>query len=335
MILVTGGAGFIGSNFILRWIKKNNGSVLNFDNLTYASNLKNLSSIEDNKNYFFVKGDINDKTLLKEVLSKHKPRSIVNFAAETHVDNSITSPEAFINSNITGTFNLLSATLEFYLSLSFEEKEKFKFLHVSTDEVFGSLKLDDNKSTELSAYRPNSPYSASKAASDHLVRAWAETYNLPVNITNCTNNYGPNQHTEKLIPLLINNCLNWNKLPIYGDGKNIRDWLFVEDHCDAICEVLEKGKVGETYNIGGNNQTSNFEIARKICSILDMLSPNEKGDHSQLIEFVGDRPGHDFRYNLDISKIRKELDWQPLETFDSGLEKTVTWYLEKHNRNEK
>jgi len=330
MILVTGGAGFIGSNFILRWIKKNNESILNFDNLTYASNLKNLSSIEDNKNYFFVKGDINDKKLLKEVLSEHKPRSIVNFAAETHVDNSITSPEAFINSNITGTFNLLSATLEFYLSLPFEEKEKFKFLHVSTDEVFGSLKLDDDKSTELSAYRPNSPYSASKAASDHLVRAWAETFKLPINVTNCTNNYGPYQHTEKLIPLLISNCLNWKKLPIYGDGKNIRDWLYVEDHCEAICEVLDKGKVGETYNIGGNNQTSNIEITKKICSILDNLSPNKKGDHSQLIEFVKDRPGHDFRYNLDTSKIKKELNWQPSETFDSGLEKTVSWYFEKY-----
>tara|TARA_B100000989_G_scaffold126381_1_gene93731 strand:+ start:487 stop:1482 length:996 start_codon:yes stop_codon:yes gene_type:complete len=330
MILITGGAGFIGSNFILNWIKENDEPILNYDNLTYASNLKNLSDIEDNKNYFFLKGDINDKTLLNEVLLKYKPRSIINFAAETHVDNSIASPEAFISSNIIGTFNLLTACLEFYLSLSLKEKERFRFLHVSTDEVFGSLELKDEKSSESSPYRPNSPYSASKAASDHLVRAWAATYNLPINITNCTNNYGPHQHTEKLIPLLISNCLNWKKLPIYGDGKNIRDWLFVTDHCEAIGKILEDGKVGETYNIGGNNQTSNLEIALKICIILDRLSPNKKGNHSELIEFVEDRPGHDFRYNLDTSKIEKELNWKPAETFDSGLEKTIKWYLHKN-----
>ena len=329
MILVTGGAGFIGSNFILRWIKKNNESVLNFDNLTYASNLKNLSSIEDNKNYFFVKGDINDKTLLKEVLFKHKPRSIVNFAAETHVDNSITSPEAFINSNITGTFNLLTAVLEFYLSLSFEEKEKFKFLHVSTDEVFGSLKLDDDKSTELSAYRPNSPYSASKAASDHLVRAYHHTFGLPVITTNCSNNYGPYQFPEKLIPLMILNALDGKDLPIYGDGMNVRDWLYVEDHCSAIWRVLKNGQLGETYNVGGLCEKPNIQIVDTICEILDEANPRQDGkSYKTQKTYVKDRPGHDRRYAIDCSKIQTELGWRPTETFSTGLRKTVEWYLE-------
>ena len=332
MILVTGGAGFIGSNFVLNWLSTQNEGLINLDSLSYAADLNNLESISENKEYFFIKGSIEDQNLIEQILEKYNPRAVINFAAETHVDRSIEDPEIFIKTNILGTFHLLNASLKFWKKISLDNQKKFKFLHISTDEVFGSLSLEDEKSNELSPYKPNSPYSASKAASDHLVRAWGETYKLPVITTNCTNNYGPHQFPEKLIPLLIHNCLNNKKLPIYGKGENVRDWLYVEDHCEAIKEVLVKGSIGETYNIGGNNEKTNIEIVKTVCSTLDEIKPRKNNSsYKELITFVEDRPGHDFRYSLDISKIKKELNWQPQETFESGIRKTILWYLENMN----
>ena len=332
MILVTGGAGFIGSNFVLNWLSTQNEGLINLDSLSYAADLNNLESISENKEYFFIKGSIEDQNLIEKILEKYIPRAVINFAAETHVDRSIENPEIFMKTNIFGTFHLLNASLKFWKKISLDDQKKFKFLHISTDEVFGSLSLEDEKSNELSPYKPNSPYSASKAASDHLVRAWGETYKLPVITTNCTNNYGPHQFPEKLIPLLIHNCLNNKKLPIYGKGENVRDWLYVEDHCEAIKEVLVKGSIGETYNIGGNNEKTNIEIVKTVCSTLDEIKPRKNNSsYKELITFVEDRPGHDFRYSLDISKIKKELNWQPQETFESGIRKTILWYLENMN----
>lgn len=329
MIFVTGGAGFIGSNFILKWMESSKEDILNIDNLSYAANLKNLNSVKTDPRYNFVEANIQDQRTIELLLEEHNPRAILNFAAESHVDKSIESPEVFINANILGTFSMLSATLKFYKNLQKDIKDKFRFIHISTDEVFGSLAMSDPSSREESQYKPNSPYSASKAASDHLVRAWFHTYGLPTITSNCTNNYGPRQFTEKLIPLMISNAIDGKKLPIYGDGKNIRDWLYVDDHCSAIIKILEKGRVGETYNIGGNSEKNNNEIVSEICKILDAISPKEdKTSYSSQIEYIKDRAGHDFRYSLDISKIKKELGWVPEETFSAGLEKTVKWYLD-------
>lgn len=330
MIIVTGGAGFIGSNFILKWMSRTKEPILNIDCLSYAANLDNLKKVENDKAYSFSQTNISDKNEIFNLLNKNKPRAILNFAAESHVDRSIEGPETFIDTNIFGTYSLLKASLDYWKDLSKKEKEIFRFFHISTDEVFGSLNLNDEKSTEESAYKPNSPYSASKAASDHLVRAWHHTFKLPTLVSNCTNNYGPHQHEEKLIPLIITKALKNKNLPIYGDGKNIRDWLYVEDHCEAIMKILEKGKPGETYNIGGNCEKSNLEVVNKICEILDSLNPKKDGSlYREQIKFVNDRPGHDFRYSLDISKIEYNLNWKPKESFSSGLVKTVQWYLER------
>ncbi len=330
MIIVTGGAGFIGSNFILRWLEKFDEDILNIDNLSYAADLNNLKDIEHNLNYSFKKLNIQNQDEITTLILESKPRAILNFAAESHVDRSIEGPENFINSNIVGTYSLLEASLQYWNSLGEKEKDNFRFFHISTDEVFGSLNMRDEKSTEDSPYRPNSPYSASKAASDHLVRAWHHTFELPTLISNCTNNYGPHQHQEKLIPLIITNALENKNLPIYGDGKNIRDWLYVEDHCEAIIKILENGKPGETYNIGGSCEKNNLEVVSEICKILDSIKPKQDGSsYKEQIEFVKDRPGHDFRYSLDTSKIKKDFNWKPKESFSSGLEKTVQWYLDK------
>ena len=330
MIIVTGGAGFIGSNFILKWLEKFDEDILNIDNLSYAADLNNLKDIEYNSNYSFKKLNIQNQDEITTLILESKPRAILNFAAESHVDRSIEGPENFINSNIVGTYSLLEASLQYWNSLGEKEKDNFRFFHISTDEVFGSLNMSDEKSTEDSPYRPNSPYSASKAASDHLVRAWHHTFELPTLISNCTNNYGPHQHQEKLIPLIITNALENKNLPIYGDGKNIRDWLYVEDHCEAIIKILEDGKPGETYNIGGNCEKNNLEVVSEICKILDSIKPKEdSSSYKEQIEFVKDRPGHDFRYSLDTSKIKKDFNWKPKESFSSGLEKTVQWYLDK------
>ena len=330
MIIVTGGAGFIGSNFILRWLEKFDEDILNIDNLSYAADLNNLKDIEHNLNYSFKKLNIQNQDEITTLILESKPRAILNFAAESHVDRSIEGPENFINSNIVGTYSLLEASLQYWNSLGEKEKDNFRFFHISTDEVFGSLNMSDEKSTEESPYRPNSPYSASKAASDHLVRAWHHTFELPTLISNCTNNYGPRQNQEKLIPLIITNALENKNLPIYGDGKNIRDWLYVEDHCEAIIKILENGKPGETYNIGGSCEKNNLEVVSEICKILDSIKPKQDGSsYKEQIEFVKDRPGHDFRYSLDTSKIKKDFNWKPKESFSSGLEKTVQWYLDK------
>ena len=330
MIIVTGGAGFIGSNFILKWLERFDEEIMNIDNLSYAADLNNLKDIEHNLNYSFKKLNIQNQDEITTLILESKPRAILNFAAESHVDRSIEGPENFINSNIVGTYSLLEASLQYWNSLGEKEKDNFRFFHISTDEVFGSLNMRDEKSTEESPYRPNSPYSASKAASDHLVRAWHHTFELPTLISNCTNNYGPHQHQEKLIPLIITNALENKNLPIYGDGKNIRDWLYVEDHCEAIIKILEDGKPGETYNIGGNCEKNNLEVVSEICKILDSVKPKQDGSsYKEQIEFVKDRPGHDFRYSLDTSKIKKDFNWKPKESFSSGLEKTVQWYLDK------
>ena len=328
MILVTGGCGFIGANFIIKCLQTNDLPIVNLDNLTYAANQKNLDSIRDNKNYFFEKGSIEDFSLVSSLLKKYQPQAVINFAAESHVDKSIADSNEFISTNIIGTHILLKASFDFFNKLEESKKDNFKYIQISTDEVYGSLLDSDPQSSEDSAYFPNSPYSASKASGDHLVRAWHETYGLPTITTNCTNNYGPFQHKEKLIPLLIHNCLENKKLPIYGDGSNIRDWLFVEDHCDALTVVLEKGINGETYNIGGKNEIKNIEVVKKVCDLMDELSPKKDGDsYHELITFVDDRLGHDYRYGLNISKIEKELNWSPKENFESGLKKTVEWYL--------
>ena len=330
MIIVTGGAGFIGSNFILSWLERFDEEIMNIDNLSYAADLNNLKDIEHNSNYSFKKLNIQNQEEITTLIFETKPRAILNFAAESHVDRSIEDPENFINSNIIGTYSLLEASLQYWNSLSKGEKKNFRFFHISTDEVFGSLDMNDKKSTEESPYKPNSPYSASKAASDHLVRAWHHTFGLPTLISNCTNNYGPHQHHEKLIPLIITNALENKNLPIYGDGKNIRDWLYVEDHCEAIIKILANGKPGETYNIGGSCEKNNLEVVQEICKILDSIKPKQNGSsYEEQIEFVKDRPGHDFRYSLDTSKIEKDFNWKPKETFTSGLEKTIQWYLDK------
>ena len=330
MIIVTGGAGFIGSNFILSWLERFDEEIMNIDNLSYAADLNNLKDIEHNSNYSFKKLNIQNQEEITTLIFETKPRAILNFAAESHVDRSIENPRNFINSNIIGTYSLLEASLQYWNSLGKGEKKSFRFFHISTDEVFGSLDMNDKKSTEESPYKPNSPYSASKAASDHLVRAWHHTFELPTLISNCTNNYGPHQHHEKLIPLIITNALDNKNLPIYGDGKNIRDWLYVEDHCEAIIKILANGKPGETYNIGGSCEKNNLEVVQEICKILDSIKPKQNGSsYEEQIEFVKDRPGHDFRYSLDTSKIEKDFNWKPKETFTSGLEKTIQWYLDK------
>ncbi len=327
-ILVTGGAGFIGSNFILDWIAETGGKVINLDKLTYAGNLQNLASLENKPQYSFINGDINDHKLIEGLLTSHQPGAIVHFAAESHVDRSIHGPEDFIHTNVNGTFHLLEAARLYWTKLPGKQQTEFRFLHVSTDEVFGSLGPDDPPFTEATPYAPNSPYSASKAASDHLVRAYHHTYGLPVITTNCTNNYGPYQFPEKLIPLTILNALEGKSLPIYGDGRNVRDWLYVHDHCEALRIVLEKGRVGETYNIGGKCEKTNIEVVKIVCAILDELkSESNHAPHASLIKFVKDRPGHDHRYAMNIHKIEHELGWTPKESFDTGLHKTVEWYL--------
>ena len=332
MILVTGGAGFIGSNFVLNWLKENNEPVVNLDALTYAGNLENLQSLADDPRHIFMKGNICDKELVTSLLTKYKPRAIVHFAAESHVDRSIFGPDLFFETNVMGTLNLLECAKAYYDQLlSEKERLAFRFLHVSTDEVYGSLTFDEPAFTEETPYRPNSPYSASKASSDHAVRAWFHTYGFPVLTTNCSNNYGPYQFPEKLIPLVISNALARKPLPIYGDGLNIRDWLYVGDHCSAIRCVLEKGKIGETYNIGGHNERNNITIVRTICAILDEMRPHPDGSYANLITYVKDRPGHDRRYAIDSTKLQTELGWKPKECFETGIRKTVQWYLDHQN----
>ena len=327
MILVTGGAGFIGSNFVLDWLAQSDEAVINLDKLTYAGNLENLSSLDSNSQHVFAQGDIGDAALVSQLLAVHKPRAVVNFAAESHVDRSIHGPEDFIQTNIVGTFHLLEAVRSYWGGLAGQNKSDFRFLHVSTDEVYGSLGKSDPAFTETHAYAPNSPYSASKAASDHLVRSYHHTYGLPVLTTNCSNNYGPYHFPEKLIPLMIVNALAGKALPVYGDGQQIRDWLYVKDHCSAIREVLARGRLGEVYNIGGWNEKPNIEIVNTICSLLDELRPKATGSYTEQIAYVQDRPGHDRRYAIDASKIERELGWLPAETFDTGIRKTVAWYL--------
>ena len=333
MILVTGGYGFIGSNFILNWFKENDEGLINIDSMTYAANKDNLKNLHEKHNYKFIEEDICNQENIFNILNKYKPRAVLNFAAESHVDNSIDSPDAFIKTNINGTFNLLKSSQKYWQSLSENNKSSFRFIHISTDEVFGSLSMDDAAFTEENKYLPNSPYSASKASSDHLVRCYYHTYSLPIIITNCSNNYGPHQHHEKLIPKVIMNAVNHNDIPIYGSGMQIRDWLYVEDHVDALISVFKKGEVGETYNIGGNNEKNNVEVVNHICNLLDELLPNDSDSinkYSDLINFVEDRPGHDFRYAINASKIKNELDWSPKENFESGMKKTIQWYLENN-----
>ncbi|MDQ0073976.1 dTDP-glucose 4,6-dehydratase [Variovorax boronicumulans] len=328
MILVTGGAGFIGANFVLDWIAQSDEPVVNLDKLTYAGNLETLASLKANPRHIFVQGDIGDSALLDRLLAEHKPRAIVNFAAESHVDRSIHGPEDFVQTNVLGTFRLLESVRGFWNALPADQKAAFRFLHVSTDEVYGSLSKTDPAFTEENKYEPNSPYSASKAASDHLVRAWHHTYGLPVVTTNCSNNYGPFHFPEKLIPLMIVNALAGKPLPVYGDGMQVRDWLYVKDHCSAIRRVLEAGKLGETYNVGGWNEKPNIEIVNTVCALLDELSPKADGKpYKEQITYVTDRPGHDRRYAIDARKLERELGWKPAETFDSGIRKTVEWYL--------
>ncbi len=330
MILVTGGAGFIGGNFVLDWLANPKAEeIINLDKLTYAGNLATLASLENDSRHIFVHGDIGDRGLVGSLLQKYHPRAIINFAAESHVDRSIHGPADFVQTNVLGTFNLLESTRAYWSALPEDQKSSFRFLHVSTDEVYGSLKADDPPFSETNSYEPNSPYSASKAASDHLVRAWFHTYGLPVLTTNCSNNYGPYHFPEKLIPLVILNAINGKSLPVYGDGQQIRDWLYVTDHCSAIRRVLERGQIGETYNVGGWNEKANLDVVNTICAVLDSLKP--RSDHqpySQQITFVADRPGHDRRYAIDARKIERELGWKPQETFDTGIRKTVQWYLD-------
>ena len=328
MILVTGGAGFIGSNFVLDWLAATGEPVVNLDKLTYAGNLENLASLKDDRRHIFVRGDICDRALLDRLLSEHRPRGILHFAAESHVDRSIHGPAEFIRTNVEGTFALLEAARDYWSTLAGDSKRDFRFLHVSTDEVYGSLGPTDAPFTENHPAQPNSPYSASKAASDHLVRAWHHTYGLPVLTTNCSNNYGPYQFPEKLIPLMIANALAGKALPVYGDGLNVRDWLFVTDHCAAIRKVLAQGRLGETYNVGGWNEMPNIEIVHVLCNLLDELRPCDNGSYRQLITYVKDRPGHDRRYAIDARKIERELGWRPAETFQTGIRKTVQWYLD-------
>jgi len=328
-ILVTGGAGFIGANFVLDWVAQSDEHVINLDKLTYAGNLQTLAGLEGNARHIFVKGDINDAQLLERLLNEHKPRAVINFAAESHVDRSIHGPEDFVQTNIVGTFRLLEAVRRFWNALPQPERENFRLLHVSTDEVYGSLDADAPAFTERHPYAPNSPYSASKAASDHLVRSYHHTYGLPVLTTNCSNNYGPYHFPEKLIPLMIVNALAGKPLPVYGDGQQIRDWLYVKDHCSAIRRVLEAGQPGEVYNVGGWNEKANLEIVERVCGLLDELQPRADGLlYREQISFVSDRPGHDRRYAIDARKLERELGWTPAETFETGIRKTVQWYLD-------
>ncbi len=328
MILVTGGAGFIGSNFVLDWLAAAREGVVNLDKLTYAGNPENLQSLDGDARHVFVQGDIGDQPLVGELLSRHRPRAVLNFAAESHVDRSIHAPGTFVETNVVGTFRLLEAVRAYWGEMKGAERESFRFLHVSTDEVYGSLAPRDPAFTEQNRYEPNSPYSASKAASDHMVRAYHHTYGLPVLTTNCSNNYGPFHFPEKLIPLMIVNALAGKPLPVYGDGQQIRDWLYVGDHCSAIRRVLEAGRVGETYNIGGWNEKPNIEIVQTVCGLLDELKPRAQGgSYREQITYVTDRPGHDRRYAIDARKIERELGWKPAETFDTGIRKTVQWYL--------
>ncbi|HEU4707714.1 MAG TPA: dTDP-glucose 4,6-dehydratase [Methylophilaceae bacterium] len=330
-VLVTGGAGFIGANFVLEWIGGGLGTVVNLDKLTYAGNLESLGALQNNPQHIFVHGDIGDRALVAKLLAEHQPMAVINFAAESHVDRSIHGPEDFIQTNVVGTFHLLEEVRNYWNGLPEALQDDFRFLHVSTDEVYGSLGPNDPAFSETTPYAPNSPYSASKAASDHLVRAYHHTYGLPVLTTNCSNNYGPYQFPEKLIPLVIHNALAGKPLPIYGDGSNIRDWLYVGDHCSAIRRVLESGRVGETYNIGGCNEKTNLEVVHTLCSMLDRLQLKTSGSYSDQITFVKDRPGHDRRYAIDAGKIANELGWKPSETFESGMRKTVAWYLENQS----
>jgi dTDP-glucose 4,6-dehydratase len=328
-ILVTGGAGFIGSNFVLGWVGNTASSVVNLDLLTYAGNPENLSTIENSARHLLVRGDICDGALVGSLLREHQPRAIVHFAAESHVDRSIASPEAFIRTNVHGTFTLLEQAKTYWSGLNDADRDAFRFLHVSTDEVYGTLGPDDAAFSETTAYAPNSPYAASKAASDHLVRAYHHTWGFPVLTTNCSNNYGPFQFPEKLIPLMILNALESKPLPVYGDGMNVRDWLFVEDHCSAIRIVLEKGRLGETYNIGGNSERANIDVVKTICDLVDEMRPRATGgSRRDLITYVKDRPGHDRRYAIDASKLARELGWKPSADFESGLRRTVRWYLD-------
>jgi dTDP-glucose 4,6-dehydratase len=327
-ILVTGGAGFIGANFVLDWIAGSDEPVVNLDKLTYAGNLETLASVQGDARHVFVQGDIGDRALVEKLLAEHQPRAVVNFAAESHVDRSIHGPGDFVQTNIVGTFNLLESVRGYWSALPDGQKAAFRFLHVSTDEVYGSLSKDDPAFAETNRYEPNSPYSASKAASDHLVRAWHHTYGLPVLTTNCSNNYGPYHFPEKLIPLMIVNALAGKNLPVYGDGMQIRDWLYVKDHCSAIRRVLEAGRLGETYNVGGWNEKPNIEIVNTVCKLLDELRPKADGtSYATQITYVTDRPGHDRRYAIDARKLEAELGWKPAETFETGIRKTVEWYL--------
>jgi dTDP-glucose 4,6-dehydratase len=327
-ILVTGGAGFIGSNFVIDWLAQSSEPIVNLDKLTYAGNLDNLASLAADPRHHFVRGDIGDGALVGRLLREHRVRAVINFAAESHVDRSIAGPAAFIQTNIVGTFGLLEAVRAYWEELAGDEQAAFRFLHVSTDEVYGSLAPDAPAFSEQHPYEPNSPYSASKAASDHLVRAWHHTYGLPVVTTNCSNNYGPYHFPEKLIPLVIHNALAGKPLPVYGDGRQVRDWLYVQDHCSAIRRVLEAGRLGETYNVGGCNEKANIEVVQILCAILDELRPRADGQsYASQISFVKDRPGHDRRYAIDAGKLERELGWRPLETFETGIRKTVAWYL--------
>jgi dTDP-glucose 4,6-dehydratase len=327
-ILVTGGAGFIGSNFVIDWLAQSSEPIVNLDKLTYAGNLDNLASLAADPRHHFVRGDIGDGALVGRLLREHRVRAVINFAAESHVDRSIAGPAAFIQTNIVGTFGLLEAVRAYWEELAGDEQAAFRFLHVSTDEVYGSLAPDAPAFSEQHPYEPNSPYSASKAASDHLVRAWHHTYGLPVVTTNCSNNYGPYHFPEKLIPLVIHNALAGKPLPVYGDGRQVRDWLYVQDHCSAIRRVLEAGRLGETYNVGGCNEKANIEVVQTLCAILDELRPRADGQsYASQISFVKDRPGHDRRYAIDAGKLERELGWRPRETFETGIRKTVAWYL--------
>jgi dTDP-glucose 4,6-dehydratase len=328
-VIATGGAGFIGSNFVRGWTDVCDETIVNVDQLTYAGNVDNIASLKLNSQHVFKKANICDNKAIRDILASHQPRAIVHFAAESHVDRSISSPENFIDTNIVGTFNLLEETRKYWLGLSAQARESFRFLHISTDEVYGSLSPTQAAFTEESAYAPNSPYSASKAASDHLVRAYFHTYKLPVITSNCSNNYGPNQFPEKFIPLIILNAMVGKDIPVYGNGENIRDWLYVGDHCDALRLILSDGHPGETYNVGGNTELTNIAVAKHVCEILDVLHPQSPTTpHASLIKFVGDRPGHDFRYAVDTSKIADSLGWAPKQTFSTGLEKTIRWYLD-------
>jgi len=326
MILVTGGAGFIGANFVLDWFATSDEPIVNLDKLTYAGNLGNLVALKNDPRHTFVRGDIGDRAQVEALLAQHPPRAVVNFAAESHVDRSIHGPAEFIATNVVGTFTLLEAVRAYWSALTEVERKRFRFLHISTDEVYGSLGATDRPFTESSPYAPNSPYAASKASSDHLLRAYRHTYGLPTLVTNCSNNYGPRQFPEKLIPLMIHHGLSGKALPVYGDGQNVRDWLYVGDHCAAIRAVLEHGRPGETYNIGGNAETANIDVVRTLCRILGEMKPGR--DYARQITFVKDRPGHDRRYAIDASKIQRELGWQPRESFESGLARTVRWYLD-------